>query len=240
MAERTKYSPLGEEDENDTEKVSLEAYEELVRRLRRLCILCIALMASCVTLGLFLVTNLKPEVSHPLPLSPSLLGEDPTGFVPKEIGGPVEYTTIDENDPYFIKLDTFETLEKVKWMVDRLRMISKCKYTTYMGYDGKMHKLGTCDWDHSNREMYGLRGLHQMHCVEVLLEAYGYRHHGQNSVWEPPHVAHCLNSLREAVSCFADASVVSFLPDNDHIGDGQQFRCRNFSALRQWADESFP
>ncbi|KAH3906221.1 hypothetical protein HBH56_205350 [Parastagonospora nodorum] len=127
MADETKYRLLGEQDESNTEKVPLEVHQDLIKRLRRSRMLSLALAALCMILAVLEIFNFKPEVLYPQLASEPLLGEDPTGFVPK--GGPVKYTDIPEKDPYRISLDTFDSLDAVKAMVDRLRVISNCECT---------------------------------------------------------------------------------------------------------------
>lgn len=62
--------------------------------------------------------------------------------------------------------------------------------------------------------------------------------HGLESRWSSEHIAHCVNVLREAVSCLSDASVASFTaPEDHHIALDQRSYCRNYMALREWADD---
>lgn len=72
----------------------------------------------------------------------------------------------------------------------------------------------------------------------VITDEYGHRVHGVKTIWAPRHIAHCINVLREAVSCLADSTVVSHTYEGDeHVGKDQKSYCRNYAALRKWADE---
>jgi hypothetical protein len=57
--------------------------------------------------------------------------------------------------------------------------------------------------------------------------------------WGPEHVAHCLNTLRDAVMCSADATPISWVNgyEQGRVTDDQQAACRNWDDLRSWADE---
>ncbi|KAF9697565.1 hypothetical protein EKO04_003957 [Ascochyta lentis] len=73
----------------------------------------------------------------------------------------------------------------------------------------------------------------------VIAEEYGYRVNNRSSQWTSGHVAHCLNTLREAVMCLADATPLSFLDGVGvgHVTDGKQGFCRDYSDLRRWAND---
>lgn len=60
-----------------------------------------------------------------------------------------------------------------------------------------------------------------------------------SSQWSPKHVAHCLNAIREAIMCLADATPMSYVNGFavGHVTDDQQFMCRDWTALRRWANE---
>ncbi|KAI8307163.1 hypothetical protein K4K61_003792 [Colletotrichum sp. SAR11_59] len=86
--------------------------------------------------------------------------------------------------------------------------------------------------------VYFTRAFHQMHCIILFTDAYGHILHGKESRWDPEHIAHCVNVLRESVACLADASVASFTYKEDrHIARDQKLYCRNYMALRKWADD---
>ncbi|KAG8157994.1 hypothetical protein KVR01_012266 [Diaporthe batatas] len=87
--------------------------------------------------------------------------------------------------------------------------------------------------------MYTLRGFHQLTCVLVIAEAYTHRvHTNTTSRWGHRHVAHCLNTLRDAVMCMADATPMSFVDgfQMSYVTDNQAHMCRDWEGLRAWAN----
>ncbi|KAF4313484.1 hypothetical protein GTA08_BOTSDO01349 [Botryosphaeria dothidea] len=152
----------------------------------------------------------------------------------------------DKHDPYYIEYDVFESIEKTEKAVQTLidldypGILTHGKNTTYLGADGLLHDLRpTIAYQGEvHFPVYFIRAFHQMHCIIIFTDEYGHRVHGQKTKWDPEHMAHCINILREAVSCLADASVASFTYHGDnHIAHDQQSRCRNYMALRNWADD---
>lgn len=92
----------------------------------------------------------------------------------------------------------------------------------------------------STRQMYTLRGFHQLTCVLALAEDHAHRvHTNTSSRWSTRHVAHCLNTLRDAVMCMADATPMSFVNgfQMGWVSDEQAYMCRDWEALRAWANE---
>lgn len=45
----------------------------------------------------------------------------------------------------------------------------------------------------------------------IILEDIGYRVHNMSSKWTSGHVIHCINTLRAAVTCLADATPISYI-----------------------------
>ncbi|XPS95452.1 hypothetical protein M3J09_004742 [Ascochyta lentis] len=176
---------------------------------------------------------------------PSLLGSDQSGFVAAEIGYPLKWTVFDHTDPLFIDEDSFDTLVKTRATTKRLKLVhnssnvlSNGKTATYLDNTGAIHDLPTYRTS-TGREVYILRSFHQIHCIIVIAEEYGYRVNNRSSQWTSGHVAHCLNTLREAVMCLADATPLSFLDGVGvgHVTDGKQGFCRDYSDLRRWAND---
>ncbi|KAH3906228.1 hypothetical protein HBH56_205480 [Parastagonospora nodorum] len=171
------------------------------------------------------------------------LGVDSTGFVPPEIGEPLRWIMFDESNPYYIKEDVFDHVETTKAFVVYLKathnstfLRAEGHHTTYVDPDGNVVELPP-HIRPSGHEFYAIRAIHEMHCINVLVEAYGFEVHNQASQWAPGHVAHCLNTLRDAIMCSANAMPVSYLAPGGHLTDRQQMRCRDYSALRDWANE---
>lgn len=102
------------------------------------------------------------------------------------------------------------------------------------------HDLRTAQrfpWD-VTKGVYILHGFHNLHCIKIIyISLYEYRHgQVQSRAWH--HVSHCLDALRRQIMCDADdtpraterrAEVVS--------GVGQHRKCRDWTALENWAKE---
>ncbi|KAG6353962.1 hypothetical protein INS49_005220 [Diaporthe citri] len=175
------------------------------------------------------------------------IGSDPNGFVPPEIGEPPRWTFLaDPSSPYYIEEDTFYDINKTIATVTRIKSIHNSSnvlvngnYADWVHPDGNVTKLPPYYSTVSNRQTYIIRGFHQMHCLLSITEEYGFRYHNMSSQWSPKHVAHCLNAIREAIMCLADATPMSYVNGFavGHVTDDQQFMCRDWTALRRWANE---
>ena len=59
-----------------------------------------------------------------------------------------------------------------------------------------------------------------------------------NEIERLPHMTHCFEYLRQAIMCSADSS---FEPATNRVerflGGGLQRQCRDFSAMKAWAEE---
>ncbi|KAK1469876.1 hypothetical protein CPAR01_12077 [Colletotrichum paranaense] len=181
------------------------------------------------------------------------LGVDPSGFVPPEIGQPVKWAKYDdESDPHYFKPDVFESLENVQAAARDFKMLHnvqliRCtasnvringKYSTYMDFDNKQQPLPAYV-TRKGSELYSIRAFHQMHCISIIFEDIGYRVNNKTSKWETGHVIHCLNTVRSAITCLADATPISYVHGMGvgHTTDDQQSHCRDFFALREWAHD---
>lgn len=114
------------------------------------------------------------------------------------------------------------------------------RYAKWFHKDGTVtHLAPFFSWG-STRQVYTLRGFHQLSCVLALAEEYAHRvHTNATSRWSTRHVAHCLNALRDAVMCMADAAPVSFVGgfQTGYVTDDQAYVCRSWEALRAWAND---
>ncbi|EFQ25773.1 uncharacterized protein GLRG_00917 [Colletotrichum graminicola M1.001] len=190
-------------------------------------------------------------------LSPSL-GGDPNGFVPSGVGEPLRWRTFVRNDsnPYYIPDDVFEDKAKTRKVVNSLVTIHSSivringRHGRWVHDNGRVSTLPAIYTPPSmgEEQVYVLRGLYQMRCIIVLLEAYGHSiqkrpHHGEDDDgqdvwhWPPEHVAYCLNVLADGVQCMADATPLSFVNGfgSGHLTDGQQAWCRDWEGLSGWA-----
>ncbi|KAE8332168.1 hypothetical protein BDV39DRAFT_200322 [Aspergillus sergii] len=84
--------------------------------------------------------------------------------------------------------------------------------------------------------------FHQLHCLNLLrLTVWGVDMYSNHDVDIPPHVDHCIESLRQAIMCSADvAPIVWSWEDNEHRLKGHTdtlHTCRDFDLIRQWALE---
>ncbi|KAG6353965.1 hypothetical protein INS49_005223 [Diaporthe citri] len=169
------------------------------------------------------------------------LGTDPSGFVPKGVGEPPRWTKYDDlSDAHHFREDVFESIENVRKAASHFKTLHNASgvyingdYSTYRGFDNETHDLPPYV-TRKGSELYSIRAFHQMHCVSIILEDIGYRIHNMSSKWTTGHVIHCINTLRAAVTCLADATPISGV---GHTTDDQQAWCRDFYALREWAHD---
>ncbi|TQN65608.1 Cyclochlorotine biosynthesis protein R, partial [Colletotrichum shisoi] len=200
------------------------------------------------------------------------LGSDPNGFVPASVGSPLRWRTFvrNESNPYHIPDDVFADEIRMRETIERLVQTHSSavringRHARWVHDDGSVSSLQATFTPPSMKQdqVYFIRGLYQMRCIIVLLEAYGSSIHrptnttdatpninanggGENEDdddkgiwhWPPEHVAYCLNTLADAVHCTADATPLSFVSGfgSGHLTDGQQAWCRDWDALRAWA-----
>lgn len=55
---------------------------------------------------------------------------------------------------------------------------------------------GPFPWD-TERSIYYLKGLHDLHCVKFVRKAIMSKHNGDNQTFDLNHINHCLNGLRQ-------------------------------------------
>ncbi|KAK1985728.1 LOW QUALITY PROTEIN: hypothetical protein LZ30DRAFT_746955 [Colletotrichum cereale] len=215
----------------------------LKRSLRASSILCCIFAACAFGFGLqSFLTLLQPTIP---------LGSDQWGIVPQgeyRVAGlptgcsllidsePASWRSFynDSRDPFWINEDTFDNLSDLKYVVRRLKWLQNCEYRDW---DGKEGVLPSYRGPTSPTDLFGIRSFHQIHCIIVMVEDYGFRLHGETSQWTPGHFMHCLNTMRQLIQCMADASPISLVKGTErHPGDGQQMYCRDFDGLRRWAN----
>ncbi|KAI9146788.1 thioesterase [Paramyrothecium foliicola] len=163
-----------------------------------------------------------------------------------DIGEPRKWVSFDERDPYYIDYDVFDSLEKIDKIVLKINdmnnpgILTNGYNSSYVHVDGKVRQLHPTNAYKGKNQfpVVFLRAFHQMHCIALVTESYGYAYHGKKGRWDNEHIAHCMNVLRESVSCLADAGIATFTYKEDHhIGRDQMVYCRNYDALREWADD---
>ncbi|KAL0932753.1 uncharacterized protein CTRU02_211716 [Colletotrichum truncatum] len=221
-----------------------KVWDQNFRRLQKIALTEGVIIAILLGLVVFLGFQLFWHRHDEIPL-----GVDPSGFVPPEIGQPLKWMKYDdESDPHFFKADVFESLESVQRAAREFKMLHNGllasnvringKYTTYMDFNDEKQPLPAYI-TRKGSELYSIRAFHQMHCVSIIFEDIGYRVLNKTPKWETGHVIHCLNTLRSAVTCLADATPISYVNGMGvgHTTDDQQSHCRDFFALREWAHD---
>ncbi|KAE9567329.1 hypothetical protein CGMCC3_g16487 [Colletotrichum fructicola] len=200
------------------------------------------------------------------------LGNDPNGFVPASVGAPPRWRTFvrNESNPYHIPDNVFAseimTRETVESLIQTHSSAVRIngRHARWVHDDDSKSTLQATFTPPSmgQDQVYFIRGLYQMRCIIVLLEAYGTSINRQTNItdathktktngnkkgeddddhdvwhWPPEHVAYCLNVLADAVQCTADATPLSFVNGfgSGHLTDGQQAWCRDWDSLRAWA-----
>lgn len=91
---------------------------------------------------------------------------------------------------------------------------------------------GRFPWD-TERSIYYLKGIHDLHCVKYIRKAITVKHYGGNQTFDFHHINHCLNGLRQDIMCAADDTPMPALAE--HIGAGQVRKCRNWNKMTAWA-----
>ncbi|WQF89978.1 Putative mycotoxin biosynthesis protein UstYa [Colletotrichum destructivum] len=239
---------LGLKDEQDSSptfpdewNLDRVAWEQRLRRVRRIAWIEAGLLALLV--GYVVVLHFQRYMP---PAGDVPLGVDPSGFVPPDIGQPVKWMKYDdETDPHYFKPDAFENLDNVRAAAKDFKMLHNAsnvhingKYTTYMDFNNERQPLPAYV-TRKGSELYSIRAFHQMHCISIIFEDIGYRVNNKTSKWETGHVIHCLNTVRSAITCLADATPISYINGMGvgHTTDDQQSHCRDFFALREWAHD---
>ncbi|KAH6611945.1 hypothetical protein C7974DRAFT_438123 [Boeremia exigua] len=93
---------------------------------------------------------------------------------------------------------------------------------------------GRFPWD-TERSIYYLKGIHDLHCVKYIRKAITVKHDGGNQTFDYHHINHCLNGLRQDIMCAADDTPMPALAE--HIGAGQVRKCRDWNKMTEWATQ---
>ncbi|KAJ0108372.1 hypothetical protein J7T55_005349 [Diaporthe amygdali] len=213
-----------------------------------------ATLVSVALLLLFLLFRLQsfpqPFVRYQSLEWSGLLGEDFNGFVPNGIGQPLKPTYFGPDHPYYMPEDLFGDFNKTIAFIDNLKAMHNGSSVLAdkdhpnikrIKPDGNVTELEPFwPWEDrgDGRKIYALRGFHQMHCIFVISEEFAYQYNN-DSKWTSAHVAHCINTLRDNVMCTADAQPLGFANGykNGHATDDQAMMCRDWTALRVWAND---
>lgn len=88
-------------------------------------------------------------------------------------------------------------------------------------------------WD-TERSVYYVKGIHDLHCLKLIRKAIVSKHHGKNQAFNLHHIYHCLDGLRQDIMCTADDTPMP-APVAHHVGKGQIRQCRNWGKMIAWA-----
>ncbi|KAF6820432.1 hypothetical protein CSOJ01_00688 [Colletotrichum sojae] len=226
----------------------LEALRVKIRSLRTSLVMTIvALVITVIFFTLYAQTSKGAGRYLQLEWS-GLLGEDSNGFVPNGIGQPLKPTYFGPDHPYYLPEDTYYDFNKSIAYVKKMKALhNSSSVLTNRHYAKRIHPDGSVTglnpfftWKKHDegRQIYTLRGFHHMHCVIVISEEFAYRIHNKTK-WTEPHIAHCINTIRDAVMCLADAQPLSFVNGYGvgQVTDDQASMCRDWSALRAWGND---
>ncbi|PYH90867.1 hypothetical protein BO71DRAFT_486736 [Aspergillus ellipticus CBS 707.79] len=97
----------------------------------------------------------------------------------------------------------------------------------------------------SNLYMAEIGVMHDLHCLNVIRQSVHYywdyykAKHPADDIWEP-HLEHCIDSLRESLSCAGDMTAMPLIWDDNGNrftpGFAVEHTCRDYEALRVWAN----
>ncbi|EHK48085.1 hypothetical protein TRIATDRAFT_305832 [Trichoderma atroviride IMI 206040] len=97
---------------------------------------------------------------------------------------------------------------------------------------------------------YSIAVFHQLHCLYIVMDMYNslldptseYRTDPELSAFDSDaqdHVQHCFRYLRQSVTCCGDTTLEGHIPNsplNGTDGTGATHVCKNFDAIRTWAE----
>ncbi|EZF36239.1 hypothetical protein H109_03621 [Trichophyton interdigitale MR816] len=88
-----------------------------------------------------------------------------------------------------------------------------------------------------SKNVYLLEAYHLLHCVAVIRRTFWEAvNRVDKYTFNPPHSAHCIDTLRQYVICKADSTPL-YLYGDDTAGDEQYRKCKDWNALRQFATD---
>ncbi|KIX97042.1 uncharacterized protein Z520_07156 [Fonsecaea multimorphosa CBS 102226] len=86
------------------------------------------------------------------------------------------------------------------------------------------------------QDAYMIAGIHQLHCLRVILSTYGMlRLEGKNDV-DDAHLAHCFDYLRQGLMCSVDTSLEGNSTEYGE-GWGSVHVCKDYSKIVDWIDQ---
>ncbi|KAH8674287.1 hypothetical protein BX600DRAFT_495556 [Xylariales sp. PMI_506] len=92
----------------------------------------------------------------------------------------------------------------------------------------------------SDSMLYLVEGLHQLHCLVLLRASLSNSQRKTEQMVPWGHAHHCLDSLRQAVLCNADSTLLYTDDNGITFGNGQVRMCRDWKSLTTWAGGNSP
>ncbi|CCF40735.1 hypothetical protein CH063_11222 [Colletotrichum higginsianum] len=197
-----------------------------------------------------------------------LLGEDWNGLVPNGVGQPLKPVYFGPDHPYYMPEDISTISTSSSVLVDK--DAPRVKRIKPDGDVAEMEPFWPWEPRADGKQIYAIRGFHQMHCIVcepfaivdkkfernmgtfadqprpaqfVISEEFTFHYNRVNETkWTAGHVAHCINTVRDAIMCMADSQPLSFANGYKvgHATDDQAMMCRDWKALHAWSDMIVP
>ncbi|WPG98223.1 Hypothetical protein R9X50_00101100 [Acrodontium crateriforme] len=95
-----------------------------------------------------------------------------------------------------------------------------------------------------SKGIYMIAGYHQMHCLSIVRDAL-YWLNGTLAKWPDnngfmwDHVLHCVEAVRQGLTCNMDPTLINLNETWPGIPNGQKHECRNLDAMRKFADANW-
>ncbi|KAK2029125.1 hypothetical protein LX32DRAFT_673078 [Colletotrichum zoysiae] len=268
--DRGQYKVLDDPTEDDLGRTPLKELGHLRKRLRFYQVgfyTVLAFQALAVVYWAFLghVDSHSSVTYRELEWS-GLLGEDWNGLVPNGVGQPLKPVYFGPDHPYYMPEDIFDDFDNV--LVDK--DAPRVKRIKPDGDVAEMEPFWPWEPRADGKQIYAIRGFHQMHCIVcnsarlrtrnrgetwdtcpnylrpaqfVISEEFTFHYNRVNETkWTAGHVAHCINTVRDAIMCMADSQPLSFANGYKvgHATDDQAMMCRDWKALHAWSDKIVP
>ena len=161
------------------------------------------------------------------------------------------YMVFPDNEPrYTTTGGTFEEVDEAWDTLLRGRYVRlKDDEISWMNQDAFHQDLGIIDLDDPGKLEPGVYGgpdmLHSLHCLNALRKHIDVDHYGNHlklpEQYRRMHIDHCIDQLRQAITCHGDMTPVSLrkVDLGDHqiglLGETERMHtCRNGMDLKQW------
>ncbi|KAJ0124055.1 hypothetical protein J7T55_012528 [Diaporthe amygdali] len=116
--------------------------------------------------------------------------------------------------------------------------IPKVLRNGYVFTSGDLHESSQYPQHSELGDVFTVAAPHQVHCLGAILADNGAVRNGLPPTADVEHIIHCFNYVRQTLMCFADATTEGHgYEDPDGPVIGVDHMCRDYHALRSWADE---